>query len=270
MHPDTEIYPYPRHLVRRTIFRFLSKIAFTILSDLEIIGQENLPTTGPLIVVGNHFHFGDTAAVVRATPWPVEFLGGQFLIDAPPLLKWIPETWGYYRVRRGAASRDAMRAAQAVLAQRGVVVIFPEGGSWAEVLRPARPGTAYIAAQSGAPLLPIGFDGIPDIFRTLPKGRRAKVTIRIGKPFGPFVVAGRGRERREALDEIGHEIMRHIRALIPPEKHGVYSDDPKLREAAAAAAVYPWDNLAQTGPPDEPLRIGAALKDEPDLSDSAG
>ncbi|MCA9932868.1 MAG: 1-acyl-sn-glycerol-3-phosphate acyltransferase [Ardenticatenaceae bacterium] len=248
-------FPYPRFLKRRAVFRFLSKVAFSLLSDLEIIGQENLPQGGPLIIVANHFHFGDTAAIVRATPWPLEFLGGFFLIDAPFYLKWIPNTWGYYRVRRGAASRDAMRASLAVLEQHGVLMLFPEGGSWAEVLRPARPGAAYIATRSGAPILPIGFDGIPNIFRELPKGRRAKVTIRIGKPFGPFTVDGRGRDRRDALEEIGHEIMRQIKALIPPEKHGIYSDDPVLREAAQEAAVYPYDDLAQTGPPDKPLKI---------------
>lgn len=255
MTPDTALYPYPRLQTRRRIFRFLSRVAFGLLADLTITGQENLPPTGPLIVVANHFHFGDTAAVVRATPWPMEFLGGNFLLDAPPLLKWIPDTWGYYRVHRGAASRDAMRASMAVLAQNGVLVIFPEGGSWAEVLRPARPGTAYIAAQSGAPILPIGLDGVPEVFRALRHGRRARVTIRIGRPFGPFQVAGRGRARREALDDIGHDIMRHIQALIPPEHHGVYSADPAVRAAAAAAAVYPFDNLAQTGPPPKPPRF---------------
>ncbi len=259
MKPHTETYPYPRFLKRRAVFRFLSKIAFGLLCDLEIIGQENLPAGGPLIIVGNHFHFGDTAAMVRITPWPIEFLGGHFLIDAPFYLKWIPNTWGYYHVRRGSASRDAMHAAQAVLAQNGVLVIFPEGGSWAEVLRPARPGTAYIATRSGAPILPVGLDGVPEIFRALPKGKRAKVTMRIGEPFGPFTAAGRGRECREALDEIGHEIMRQIQALIPPEKHGFYAADPKLREAAQEAAVYPWGDLARTGPPAKPFKVKADI-----------
>lgn len=255
MQPDTAQYPYPRRQKRRRVFRFVSKIVFALLTDLEIIGADNLPPTGPLIVVANHFHFGDTAAIVRCARWPIEFLGGFFLIDAPFYLKWIPNSWGYYRVRRGAASRDAIRASQAVLAQGGVLMIFPEGGSWAEVLRPARPGTAYIATQTGAPILPIGLDGITDIFALLRQGKRAKVTVRIGKPFGPFHANGRGRERRQALEEIGHEIMRQIQALIPPERHGVYSVDPKIREAAQEAAVYPYDDLAQTGPPQAPVRF---------------
>jgi 1-acyl-sn-glycerol-3-phosphate acyltransferase len=51
---------------------------------------------------------------------------------------------------------------------------------------------------------------------------------------------GRGRERREQLDEIGHEIMRHVAAVLPPEKRGHYSDDPAIRAAAQGTEVYPW------------------------------
>jgi len=64
--------------------------------------------------------------------------------------------------------------------------------------------------------------------------------VTIGKPFGPFSTTGSGRERRAQLDEIGHEIMRHIAALIPPEKRGHYSEDPAIRAAAQGTEVYPW------------------------------
>jgi len=75
----------------------------------------------------------------------------------------------------------------------------------------------------------------------LKQGRRARATVRIGKPIGPFTVSGRGRKRRRQLDEIGHEIMRCIAELIPPEKRGLYSDDPAIREAAKGTEIYPWE-----------------------------
>ncbi len=198
------------------------------MTDLEIVGQEYLPPGGPLIVVANHFDYADPVAVVRATPWPLDFLGGFEMPNAPPWVSWIPKVWGYYAVRRGGASRRAIRAALAVLAQDGVLGIFPEGGSWAGMLRPARPGTAYLAARTRAPSLPIGLDGLTEIFASLRRGRRARVTVRIGPVFGPFQQKGR-RPEREALEEIGDEIMRHIAALLPPERHGVDSADPELR-----------------------------------------
>ncbi len=243
MNASTKQYPYPRRRLIRRSMQALARLALRTLADFRIVGRENLPSEGPLLVVANHFSPLDTAALVASVPWPVEFLGGFQLVDAAAVVKWIPRLWGYYAVRRGSVSRTAMHAAQAVMDQDGILAIFPEGGSWARVLRPARPGTAYLAAQTGAHLLPIGLDGLIDIFPALRRGRRATVTARIGIPFGPFPTAPRGRAGREALDALGETMMKEIAALLPPERRGVYADDPALVAAAQEAAIYPYDYL---------------------------
>jgi 1-acyl-sn-glycerol-3-phosphate acyltransferase len=133
-------FPYPRRRPLRYILRKLSRLAFTALGDFHVLGQENLPKSGPLIVVANHFHFADPVAIIGMLPWPMEFLAGFHLIDAPPATTWLPKLWGVYTVRRGSASRNAMRASMAVLEQKGVLGIFPEGGSWAPVPCPPRDG----------------------------------------------------------------------------------------------------------------------------------
>jgi 1-acyl-sn-glycerol-3-phosphate acyltransferase len=195
------------------------------------------------LVVANHFSTLDTGALVAAVPWPIKFLGGFQMVDAANAVKWIPRLWGYYAVRRGSVSRTAMHAAKAVMMQDGILAIFPEGGSWAQVLRPARPGTAYLAAQTGARLMPIGLDGLVDLFPALRHGKRATVTARIGVPFGPFPVAARGRAGRETLDDLGEMLMKEIAVLLPPERRGVYADEPALVAAAQEAAIYPYDYL---------------------------
>ncbi len=233
-------FRYPRRLVIRRVLQALSRATFSLLARLEIIGQENIPRRGPLLVVANHFGYADVAAMVRVAPWPIEFIGGAINPGAPPLASFIPKLWGFFPVHRGTSSRYALRATEAVLAQDGVVAVFPEGGSWATVLRPARPGVAFLAARTGARILPLGFDGLLDIFPSLRQGRRARITIRVGEPFGPFRATGRGREHRRQLDEIGHEIMKRIAQLIPPERRGHYSDDPAIRAAAKGTEIYPW------------------------------
>ncbi|MFZ5819776.1 MAG: lysophospholipid acyltransferase family protein [Chloroflexota bacterium] len=239
MTPQTE-FKYPRRRLLRAFLRLLSVPAFALTSRMEIIGRENLPKKGPLLLVGNHFSYIDPVTFVRIARWPIEFLGGAEFAHAPGWVRTIPWLWGYYPLYRGTGSTYALKAAEAILKQGGVLGIFPEAGNWAEVLRPARPGAAFLAALTGAPLLPVGIHGLNDIFPFLKRGQRAKVTLRIGEPFGPFKVSGRGRERRRQLDEIGHEIMRHIAALLPPEKRGHYSDDPAIREAARGTEIYPW------------------------------
>lgn len=220
--------------------------ALRVITHTRVIGRENLPQTGPLLVIGNHFHFADPACMIHIFDQPPEFLGGFNMPNAPAFVHFFPALYGIYAVRRGEVSRTAMRAAKAVLAQDGVIGIFPEAGSWAKVLRPARPGAPFIAVETGARVLPVGIDGMNDIFPSLFRGRRAEVTIRIGEPIGPFTAEGRGRARRDRLEEIGDEMMRAIAALIPPENHGVYSSDPALREAAQAVAAYPWDNATES------------------------
>jgi len=224
----------------RWILRQMSVPAFALLTRLEIRGEENLPKQGPLLIVGNHFSFIDPVAFVRLAPWPIEFVGGAVTPHAPLWTRIIPFLWGYHKLYRGTGSRDALRAAENILNKGGILGIFPEAGNWATVLRPARPGTAFLATRTGAPLLPVGLDGFTEVFPSLFRGRRARVTVTIGKPFGPFTASGSGRERRDQLDEISHEIMRHIADLIPVEKRGHYSPDPAVREAARGTEIYPW------------------------------
>jgi 1-acyl-sn-glycerol-3-phosphate acyltransferase len=107
------------------------------------------------------------------------------------------------------------------------------------MLRPARPGTAYLAARTGASILPVGLYGFNEIFR-LRFRDQAKATIKIGKPFGPFKVIGRGRERRRQLDQIGNSIMQEIAQLLPDELRGRYAEDHNVRLAAKEAEHYPW------------------------------
>jgi 1-acyl-sn-glycerol-3-phosphate acyltransferase len=234
-------YPYPRRYLIRRACQKVIRAALALLANPQITGQENLPDGGPLLVVANHFSFVDPVAMIRAVPWPIEFVGGLQMPNAPPAVRWLPKLWGYYPVHRGSFSTDALRAAEAILEQNGVLGIFPEAGNWATVLRPGRPGAAFLAVRTGARILPMGFANLNEIFPSLRRGRRARIDIRIGEPFGPFRAEGRGRERRPELEAIGHEIMGRIAELIPPEKRGHYSKDPAIRAAAKGTEIYPWD-----------------------------
>ena len=243
---NTQLITYPRRKLIRKTLKVLCRLTFNLLMDIHIEGQENVPAMGPLLLVGNHFSFIDPLVLVRIAPWHLEFLGGFHNPSAPPIVEFIPWLWGYYPLFRGTGSRDSLRVAETLLQRRAIIGIFPEGGNWATVLRPARPGTAYLATRTGATLLPVGSDGLIDVLPQLRKGRRAKVTLRVGKPFGPFEAMGKGRERREQLDEIGHQIMRQIADLIPAERQGHYASDPAIRLAAKGTEIYPWDTKTET------------------------
>ncbi len=240
--------PDPIHRPNRPLRRLLQYLArglLGMLTDMEVEGRENFPKSGPLIMVGNHFSFVDPAVFVSIAPWPMDFIGGAVTPHAPRIVQFLPRLWGYLPVYRGTGSTYALKEADRILKTGGVVGIFPEGGSWAQVLRPARPGAALLTATAGAPLLPIGLTGFPKVFSSLREGKRARVRIRIGKPFGPFRIFGSRYERRRQLDKIGDEIMSRIADLIPQEEAGLYSKDPKVREAAKGSEYYPWEGIRE-------------------------
>jgi 1-acyl-sn-glycerol-3-phosphate acyltransferase len=241
--PDDQIGAFRRVIVR-PVLKFFIRLAFTLLVRFEVSGKENLPQRGPLIVVANHFNFLDPVVLINVLPYSTEFIGGTEMPNAPALARIFPMLYGILRVHRGSVSREALTNGENMVKKGGVLGIFPEAGSWAQVLRPARPGAALLAVRTGAQIVPLGLDGVENIF-PFRLGRRARVRINIGEPFGPFTEDIRGRDGREKLDGIGHSMMEGIKRLIPANKHGYYSDDPNIRLAARGTEIYPWDNITE-------------------------
>jgi 1-acyl-sn-glycerol-3-phosphate acyltransferase len=236
--------PYPRRQFIRRLLKSGIALAFGLLADVRINGRENLPEGGPLIVVGNHFHFLDPLMFIHLLPYPLEFVGGAKMPNAPGATHFLQKLFGVIPTARGTVSRDTLYGAESIIKQNGVLGIFPEGGSWATVLRPPRPGTAFLAWRTQAPILPVGIDGSVGFFKNLRKGR-VPITLNIGKPFGPLGGNSNSRPSREELDGMGHIIMRHVAELIPADKRGFYSDDPAIREAARGTEIYPFATTAE-------------------------
>jgi 1-acyl-sn-glycerol-3-phosphate acyltransferase len=236
---------YPRRQFIRRVLRSAINAALAVVCNIKVEGLENYPRNGSVLLIGNHFSFLDPVAVIGFSPRHVEFIGGATTPNAPKSVSWFAKLYGVLPVRRGTLTRDSLLGAQSLLNQGGVLSIFPEAGSWATVLRPPRPGAALLASRTNAKVLPIGLHGLTEVFPSLRKGKRATVTIRVGKPFGPFFVSERGETNRARLDEIGHTMMRQIAELIPPETRGYYSSDPVVRAAAAGTEIYPWANKAE-------------------------
>ena len=99
---------YPRRLIIRGLLKILAKASLSLLSDFRIEGEENLPVSGPLLVIANHFSFIDPVALISSLPYSIEFVGGAEFPHAPKIVRFIPQLWGYYPVFRGTGSRYAL------------------------------------------------------------------------------------------------------------------------------------------------------------------
>ncbi len=92
-------------------------------------------------------------------------------------------------------------------------------------------GVAYIAQQSGAPILPMAHFGTERVVQGWLRLRRPIVTVRMGPPFRlPPLPAG---DRSLGLRQQTDLVMCHIAALLPPEYRGVYADHLELRRLLA-------------------------------------
>ncbi|MDY6872432.1 MAG: lysophospholipid acyltransferase family protein [Chloroflexota bacterium] len=222
-------YPWPRRGFIRGILRNSIQAAATLLTDWEVSGKQNLPDGGPLLIVGNHFHFLDTVAPIKATNWPIEFIGDFQMPGAPSLMKIFPNAWQTLKIEQGTPNFEALNASTAVLDQKGVLVIYPEGHVHSGPLNPALPGAAFVALRTGAPILPMGTisDNHWKLVKTLTeKKRRLRVHTKIGQMFGPLKTKNPNRPTREELEEAGWLIMTRIAALLPKAYRGKF--DPEL------------------------------------------
>lgn len=234
---------YPRRRLVRAILRFLTRFLVHRLGKLELIGLENVPASGPVILAANHFNFVDPPLLLATSPRLVEFIGGAERPNSPFWSQMIPQMWGFIRAYRGGYGRSTFRESLGVLEQGGVLGVFPEGGSWAALLRPARPGVAYLAAQSGAVVVPISICGATDL---LGNGK-SPVSLQFHPPMAAPVITSRGTARRAALDAYGEEVMAVIASGLPDAQRGMFSSDADAREAALAVSDYPFHEESMRG-----------------------
>ena len=193
----------------------------------RVEGLEQVPRTGPVLVVANHCSNLDPPIV----GWAVGHRSGRVIhfmakeeVRTWPVAGWLARNAGVFFVRRGEGDRAAQRIALAILEHGAALGVFPEGtrsrdGHLAE----GRAGAALLAIRTGVPILPVGVAGTQHIFRgrrLIP--RRSTVTVRIGPTF-TLPVQAEGLDRA-ALRAGTETIMRAIAAQLPPEQRGRWAE----------------------------------------------
>ncbi|MGB2710013.1 MAG: lysophospholipid acyltransferase family protein [Conexibacter sp.] len=210
--------------------RFLTTI---YVRKFEVVGRDNVPVEGPLILASNHLNNADPPVVALAMPRYPTFMAKREMIRWP-ILGPAFRIFGAFPVRRGEADLSALRLACDLVNQGKLLVMFPEGTrSRTGGLTRGHPGTALVALRTGAPIMPVAITGSehlgwPWIFLRPWSVKHIKVVV--GEPFHlPPVERITSEATREATDVI----MRRIAAMLPPEYRGVYA------ETAAEAAPRP-------------------------------
>ncbi|MGC9397793.1 MAG: lysophospholipid acyltransferase family protein [Anaerolineae bacterium] len=206
---------YPRKRWQRGLIRILGRLAMPLLYRLEFKGRENFPDSGPLIVVGNHTAAMEAVLLAVYTPWQVEMMGAAD-IPAEKITEVGMGFFGMIPVHRGDFDRAALRQALDVLAQDGVIGIFPEGGFWEVGALQPQPGVAWLSYRSGAPVLPIGFSDTTGMLNAGLRLERPLLKMNVGTPLLPADLP-EGMPRKAYFRQYASQVMDAVEALIPPE-----------------------------------------------------
>jgi 1-acyl-sn-glycerol-3-phosphate acyltransferase len=195
------------------------RFAYWAFMRLEVKGLENVPHSGPVIVMINHVNFFDPVVVLAALGRPITPMAKVEAFEEP-FIRPLVVTYGAIPVHRGAVDTAAIRSATEVLSGGGMLLISPEGTrSPTGGLLKGQEGLAYLATRSNATVLPVGIVGTPNLAPMLKRLRRAHITFTIGPGFK---MESDGKPTRVKLHQLTEDAMYRLAVLLPESMRGVY------------------------------------------------
>lgn len=160
-----------------SFIRALLSIVFKIVFRINIIGIENIPSKGKIIICSNHVSMLDPITVAISIPRRIYFMAKKELFDNKLLGKLLNRL-GAFAVDREGSDLAAIRNSLKILKNEDSLGIFPEGTRRKEEdIDNAKPGIAMISIKGKAPILPIYIDTKYKLFK--------KINIIIGKQITP-------------------------------------------------------------------------------------
>lgn len=160
------------------------KIAVAVLKFLlffmfpyKVIGRENVPENGGVILAVNHSSNLDPVMIGVSVPYPkrIMFMAKAELFKNK-FFAAVIKGLGAFPIQRGRGDIGAMKTAFEILKNEGIMLIFPEGGRVRKgQKRRAKPGVAAIAVRANAPVVPVRIKN--------GYGWMRKVTVVYGEPM---------------------------------------------------------------------------------------
>ncbi|MGQ9518711.1 MAG: lysophospholipid acyltransferase family protein [Candidatus Fervidibacter sp.] len=179
----------------------------------KVVGAENIPAKGGVLVVSNHPTYLDSILLATFAPRPFSFVAKRSLFFMPIVrtFLWLTDC---VPVEQDAPDRRALRLSIQKLRGGDALVIFPEGTrSDHGKLRPFQLGPAMVAVEAQVPIVPCGLAGFYEAWKLeAPLPRPARIAIVFGKPFTPHLT--NSLPKRELLELVTQRMRNEIVRLI--------------------------------------------------------
>ncbi len=210
LHDVGHIEPMARHWL--PMGRGLGR-AILRMFDVHVTGAEHVPSSGPVILASNHMGYADGPLLFTVAPRPVHALVKREMFDGRTgrLLRQM----GQIPVYREAMDPLAVKRCLRMLADDAVIAIYPEGNRGLGDVAQTKPGAAYLALVTGAPVVPVASLGTRDDgagTSSLPK-RGARLDAVFGAPvrYSPIPWPRTRQRVAEVQAEIQELLATHVR-----------------------------------------------------------
>ncbi|MBT2661004.1 lysophospholipid acyltransferase family protein [Bacillus sp. ISL-45] len=188
-----------------TVYSFVRSLVNSVLSPIyriEVIGKENVPSDGGVLLCANHIDNLDPPVVGITAPRPVHFMAKEELFSVPVLGKIVPHL-NAFPVKRGMSDREALRKGLGILKDGKVLGLFPEGTrSKTGEMGKGLAGAGFFALRSDARVVPCAIIGPYKAFK--------KLKVVYGKPIDMESI----KEKKLNAEQTTDLIMGEIQELI--------------------------------------------------------
>jgi 1-acyl-sn-glycerol-3-phosphate acyltransferase len=163
----------PCYAISQLLFRF------------KCSGKNQVPLTGPVLLVSNHQSNLDPVLVGVACPRQLKYMARKGLFFFPFNL-WI-RALGAVPIDQEGSALAGIRITLNLLKQDNALLVFPEGSRTPDgKMHKMLPGFCLLARRSRATIVPLALDGA---FAALPRGRALvkphPIALKFGAPISP-------------------------------------------------------------------------------------
>lgn len=175
-------------------------VLFKAVYKPAIVGKNNIPERGRIILAGNHTNYFDCLLVASATKRCVHYLAKDELMKGP--LKFIFKGLGIIPVNRRQKDKAALEKAEEILRDEKLIGIFPEGtiNRTDDIIMPFKFGAVKMAKDTDTAIVPFVISG-----KYKPFKRSVKIRF-----FESFKAA-------ENLEETNNKLMNIVAAELTKE-----------------------------------------------------
>jgi 1-acyl-sn-glycerol-3-phosphate acyltransferase len=211
--------------LKRRILQAIVAFFMRAVSRVEINGLEKVrDIKGKAIFVSNHLGRLDAGLAFLILKREDIILVVAEKYRDYPIFRFLVKQLDLLWLDRFGSDLGTMKEVLRRLDRGGVLMIAPEGTrSTTEALLEGKPGATYLAAKSGAVVIPVGIAGSEDriVMSALRKFQRPRVVLNIGEAFSipPLPKTDRDGFLRKQTDEI----MVRIARLLPEKNRGFYT-----------------------------------------------